>query len=261
MTIKTTAKEYFHNKWWKIYTSDFLLVVLMLTFAIYARYKISTYLSLINSYSTDFEAIQGELINQTATGAYKLQAIMSQVSPIVEKLNFFVFFIVPAIIFLIWVIFITFDYMILRKEKIINILPAMFVITIPFYLVFMSLANKILAIIRVSLFSDWKLYLILCSLILLSYLLHVSYSLLAIKKIKVSIKDWLVASVYRFTKSFPIFFLHSLSYAMMFGSTINIAIKYVTGSIGSAFWSFVVALISLLLIGLTRSLFHSAITK
>ena len=132
MTIKTTAKEYFHNKWWKIYISDFLLVILMLAFAIYARYKISTYLSLINSYSVDFEAIQGELINQTATGAYKLQAIMSQVSPIVEKLNLFVFFIVPAIIFLIWVIFITFDYMILRKEKIINILPAIFVITIPF---------------------------------------------------------------------------------------------------------------------------------
>ena len=258
--FRAIIREYW-NKWWKIYLSDLSWIVLITLFSVYARYKISSYLSLINSYSNDFNIIKDEISNNTAAGAYKLQLLLSEVSPIVDRLNLFVFFIVPAIIFLVWLFFNTINYSIMRGEKFIKIFPAMALITIPFYLVFLSLSNIMLTIIRESFFSNWKFYVILALTLLLCYLLHVSYSFISINNLKRSLVEWLKASLFRLKSALPIFLLYSLSLALLFVSMLNIAIKYVTDNIGSTVWSFILALFSILAIGFTRNWLNRTLTK
>lgn len=231
------------------------------SFLIYSRYKISSYLSLINSYASDFNAVKEEIANNTASGAYKLQLVLAEVSPWVDKLNFFVFFTTPAAIFLIWVVFNSILYSIFRKEKLIHILPAIAIITLPFYLLLIYLFNKLLSIIKVSLFNSWKLYLVSLIILIICYILHLSYSFLTIKDIRGSSVKWLSSVIYRLKSSFPIFILYSLSLAFLFWSVMNIAIKYITGNIGSAAWSFVWALFAILAIGLTKYLLHSSLKK
>lgn len=254
-------KEYFKKEWWKIYLCDLGWISLITVFLIYSRYKISAYLSLINSYAGDFNIIQQEISNNTAAGAYKLQMLLSEVSPLVDKLNTFVFFIVPAVVFLIWILFNSIEYSILRKEKIRYLIPAFMIITLPFYLILIYLANQLLTIIKDSMFGDWKLYLILIIMMIICYLLHLSYSFLTTKDIKGSSVKWISSIIHSAKSSLPIFILYSLSLAFMFGSVLNIAIKYVTGSVGSTFWSFVSALLAILAMGLTKYLLHSSLAK
>jgi len=259
--IKTVIKGYFKKKFWKIYLSDMAWIALITSFLIYTRWKVSSYLALINSYSVDFNAIQAELANETASGVYKLQLLMAEISPIVDRLNLFVFFTVPVIVFLVWVIFITISFAILRRKRIIHLLPAFAIVTVPFYLIFIYLANILLGLINQSLFGDWKLYLIMFVILSLAYLLVSAYSFVSIKGFKESILEWLKAIRKGPDASYLFFLFHAIAFSILFFSMLNIAIKYVTGSIGSTFWSFIVALLSILAFGLARSLFHSSITK
>ena len=254
-------KEYFKKEWWKIYLCDLAWISLITLFLIYSRYKISSYLSLINSYAVDFNAIKDELSNNTIIGAQKLQVVLSQVSPLVDRLNLFVFFIVPAVVFLIWIIFNSIEYAVLRKEKIRHLLPAFIIVTLPFYLVLMYILNKILNIIRENMFGNWKLYLILLTMMIICYLLHLAYSFITAKDIKNSILKWLLAIIYNTKSALPLFLLYSLSLAFMFGSVLNIAIKYVTNNIGSTAWSFVTLFLAILAMGITKYLLNSSLKK
>lgn len=258
--FKKAVRDY-RKDFLKVYFSDLSLVLIIASFLIYARWKISSYLSLINSYVVDFNAVQEELTNQTAGAVYKLQLVLSEVSPLVNRLNLFVFFIVPLIVFIAWCIFMSINYSVLRNEKLIRILPAIAVITIPFYLALLYIANYSLGIIKQSLFGDWKLYLFILLSLAIMYLMFSAYSFVTFKDVKQGLVSWMKNSVSRFPKAFPIMFLHFVSFMALFFSVLNIAIQYVTNNLGSTFWSFIVALLSIILIGLSRSWFYVVVTK
>lgn len=302
----TRIKEYFKKEWWKIYLCDLAWISFITLFLIYSRYKISSYLSLINSYAGDFNIIKDEISNNTIKGAQNLQVLLSQVSPLVDRLNLFVFFIVPAVVFLIWVIFNSIEYAVLRKEKIRHLLPALIIVTLPFYLLLLYLLNQILNLIRENMFGNWKLYLIVLIMIIICYVLHLSYSFVTTKDIKGSSLKWILSVIPSVKSSLPlfvlyplfltltttlgvagnifmilysllflltiiwgivrgvtwdIFMLYSISILLLFGSVLNIAIKYVTNNIGSTAWSFVSALLAILAMGLTKYLLHNSLRK
>lgn len=259
--LKTIIKEYFRNKFWKVYLNDLISITAITIFLIYSRWKISSYLSLINSYSVDFNSIQSELANNSALGMQNLQVVISQVSPIVDRLNTFVFFIVPTIVFLMFIFYIAIDYSLMRKEKLVKLVPAFAVISLPFFFIFLYLANLFLGLLKETNFSDWRLISLVLGFFILSYLLHVGFSFVSISEPKKNGIKWLKSSVYKTYPALPIYALHFSAFVILFGAMLNIAIKYVTGNIGSAAWSFILALVSIMAIGITRRWLHSVLVK
>ncbi len=260
MKLKSIIKEYFKNNFLKIYLIDIVSIAAITIFLIYSRWKISNYLSLVNAYAVEFTTIQSELSNNSMGAAQKLQGVVAQVSPIVDRLNMFVFIIVPAVVFLLFIFYISLDYSIIRKEKLKKIIPAFILASLPFYFAFLYLANLFLGILRESTFTDWRILTISFVFFILSYVLHASFSFLSASELKGSSIKWLKSCIVKAYPAMLVYLLHFFFFTALFGSMLNIAIRYVTGSIGSAFWSLVVALMSIIAIGVTRKLLHSVIS-
>ena len=135
--------------------ADFLFFSTLLWFLVYARNRIFSYLVVIQQFAPKITGISSALAMEDASSVGQLDALLKVVEPIVNEANFFIYFVVPVMIFLLWVLLQGFSWGLLKNDSVkkalhFNFYPKFALFSIPLFVVvfflfrgFLNLAEQV----------------------------------------------------------------------------------------------------------------------
>lgn len=252
----------FKKNFWKFLIIDFAFVFLIFSFTIFSRVKIKQYLALIESYSTEISSLQVGLQQESTEALAQLQAVLAQFGPLVDKVAFFAFFIVPSTIFILWIINQTINFSLINKGKWFSLKHLLYfaLYTLPFFILFIVLGNALLTLFYSHLFAvmlSWQFYLYFILLILTFYLAQVFYSFMFKKHSLFNIRKFLGIAVKDFATLFVYYLPYIGTWFVIFIILISAFLKYGAGD----FTGLILTAIPILFLLLVLSWFRLLFTK
>lgn len=169
-------------RFWKckvlpVFLMDFLFFSFLLWFFVYARNRIFSYLVALQQFAPQISDISSSLDVNNPLGISQLDALLNVVNPIISEAKFFVYLIIPLVVFVVWVFFQGVSWSVLfndsfRKSFSLKFYSSFSLLSVPFFIFLFYFVSRLL-------FSESLtgsiLILYLVGLLLLLYLTITSY--------------------------------------------------------------------------------------
>lgn len=114
----TTAVKNYKKKWWKLLLIDFLFLSLLAGFVSFSRYLIRKWLTEVLNILSMNEAYLTSITEAGQISYDNLLLILNNIGPIVNRLNWFMFFIVPLVTLILWAFSHSLIYSFIQGKKI-----------------------------------------------------------------------------------------------------------------------------------------------
>ncbi|MCX6711944.1 MAG: hypothetical protein NT139_02825 [Candidatus Woesearchaeota archaeon] len=214
-----TFKEY-KKKFLLFLLADGLFFGLLFYFLIFVKNKLKNYLLVLQSYGSELGTIEN-LQQKDIVASMKLDTILRTMESITSNALFFIYILIPIVLFLLWWIFQGINFKLVYENKVKKILDLKYFfrfgfISILFFIVFtfifLGFFNIIYSFFQgesMSLLS-YKFLFYLISSLLLGYYFFVVYSLTNKYKIKDLVKKSFKIALKKFYILFPLFLLLSI---------------------------------------------------
>ncbi|MEM4266954.1 MAG: hypothetical protein QW404_02775, partial [Candidatus Nanoarchaeia archaeon] len=121
-----------------LYLADLVFFSLLLWLLVYARNKIFSYLVVLQQFSPQLADISASISMEDAASVAELEALLNVIQPIVNEAKFFIFFMVPVLLFFLWVLFQGFGWSFLKSSSLkksfdIRFYPKFALLSLPFF--------------------------------------------------------------------------------------------------------------------------------
>ncbi len=135
---KPSFFNFLKKKVFFVYLSDLIFFSLLLWFLVYARNRIFSYLLVLQQFVPKLSDISSSLAIEDASSVGNLDALLKVIEPIVREANIFVYFVVPVLVFFLWVLFQGWGWNFLKegsfaKAMDIKFYPKFALLSLPFF--------------------------------------------------------------------------------------------------------------------------------
>ena len=149
--MKKSFISFLKKKALKVYVVDVVFFSLLLWFLVYARNRIFSYLVVLQQFAPKLTGIGSDLASDNPLSIAQVDALINVLDPIVREAKFFIFFVIPIMVFLLWVFFQGLGWNLMRHDSFkrvldIRLYPSFAVASIPFFAVIVFLLNDFLNI-------------------------------------------------------------------------------------------------------------------
>ncbi|MFH1332332.1 MAG: hypothetical protein ABIH63_03545 [archaeon] len=204
------------KKFVKVYVADLLFFSLLLWFLVYARNRIFSYLVVIQQFTPQLNDIYSSLNMEDPASVAQLDALLKVIEPIVTEANFFIYFVVPVMVFLIWVFFQGLSWGLLKEDSFKKSLYIHFyvkfaLLSIPFFVVLFFLLRGFLELTETV--NLTKSVIIWIVLFIVFYFTLISYLVMKKKKLLFDIFE---VGIKRAKVFFPAFLLFIVLFLIVF---------------------------------------------
>ncbi len=139
----------------KVYIADVIFFSLLLWFLAYARNRIFSYLLVIQQFAPSLADISSGISMDDPSSVAQLDALLQVLNPIISEAKFFIFIVIPVMLFLLWVLLQGFGWNVLRNDSLkraldIRLYPSFALVSLPFFAVLVILLNNLLNFSDVS---------------------------------------------------------------------------------------------------------------
>lgn len=146
--MKKNFFNFLKKKVLKVYLADLVFFSFLLWLTVYARNKLFSYLVVLQQFAPKLADVSSSLNAEDASSVAQLDALLKVIGPIVSEAKIFIFFVVPVLLFFLWVLFQGVGWNFLKQDSFKKVFD------IRFYPKFALLSIPIFAIIF-YLFSDF----------------------------------------------------------------------------------------------------------
>lgn len=143
---KPSFFSFWKRKVFLVFLADAVFFSLLLWFLVFARNKIFSYLVVLQQFAPQISDVSSAIDVGNPASFSQLESLLKVIGPIVREANFFVYFAVPVVVFLIWVLFEGLSWSFLKSDFKaafdIRFFSKFALLTIPFYALLVFLAFK-----------------------------------------------------------------------------------------------------------------------
>ncbi len=211
MSQESFLKQFFDNvksRFILVFIPDLLLSVSFFYFLFYAKNKLYSYLSLIQSYTPQITELKSALENNSVDYS-RLDNLISNMNLLNTKSLFLIYFLVPLVLFIIFVIFEGISFKAPGIKNLKELIDLKYflkfsVLTLPLFFIIYFALRKFLEILNlfilvsfgVQVTNFWQqIFLFLISLFLISYLFVIAYYLVGRNSIVETFKKTFIIGV------------------------------------------------------------------
>ncbi len=252
------AVKLFKKHFWKFFLIDFLFLLVTLAFYVYSRIQIQIFVGALNQYYAQIAELQ-VLVEQGVPDAMtELTAFIEAVTPLLDRISLFMFFVVPAVIFVLWCFFQSMHYNIIETGKWLNWRKMLVFggVTLPIYVVVLLIADRMVEgslMLLAGGISLWLMLLYAVVGILLAYVLQVAYSLYHRAGILELVNRSLIIAFGKFHRVFFIALAYLFVLIFVVASVFEMALKAVVGDYWTTAAVAAVLIGALLILGFMRT--------
>ncbi len=236
-----------------VYIADLVFFSLLLWILVYARNKIFSYLVVLQQFSPQLADISASISIEDAASVAELEALLNVMQPIINEAKFFIFFLVPVLLFFLWVLFQGFTWNFLkggsfRKAFDIKFYPKFAILSLPLFGIIYYLVTDFFNLVEN--FNLTKYIILLVLLFFVFYFTLASYLVLGEAGFW---KGFVRLSIFKSKKFFP-------SYLLMVLILIVLSVFFLTVYISAlslawpSFFSIIALLFLILLFGCSKCL-------
>ena len=260
--------ELFKKKFFYFILIDGLFFISLFLFLNYSRNKIQGYLQSIQQYIPQLNALESLLQESTAVGNLEQSnLLLNNISSVMNKALIFGYFIIPLVIFVLWILFQGLNYKIIFENKTNKILDYKFflkflVITLPFFVIltlaifqFLFLFSDFVPYYGGNLNPNSLLYLVIFGPIILFYLLYIFYSLLNDNGLIKTMKKGFLLSINKIYYLFPLYIGYLIIFILFLVAFLNNFVFYIGNFNAFSFVNIIITILLLILLSYYRILF------
>ncbi|MFH1637168.1 MAG: hypothetical protein ABIB71_01960 [Candidatus Woesearchaeota archaeon] len=256
-SFKDSVKIYRKN-FWKFFLIDLIFLLAGGIFYLYSRIKIEVYMLALTQYYEQMSTLQAALEQGSENAMAQLALFVEGVTPLLDKISLFMFFVVPAVLFVLWCFFQSMHYNLIFNKKIFNWrkLLVFGAVTLPFFVVLMLLADKFIdgaVQLLVGGISLWTMIAYAVIGLLLIYLLQVVYSLYLKVGLVELVNQSLVLAFWKFHKIFFIVLAYMFVFIFVVSSLAEAGISAIGQDYTTMAFALAVLAAALLVLGFLRT--------
>jgi hypothetical protein len=251
--MKKSFISFLRKKTLKVYLADVVFFSLLLWFLVYARNRIFSYLVVLQQFAPKLTGIGSDLASDSPLGIAQVDALINVLDPIISEAKFFIFFVIPLMVFLLWFFFQGLGWNLMRHDSFrrvldIRLYPSFAIASIPFFAVIVFLLNDFLNISES--FDSTRHLITWIILFVVFYFTIVSYQVVNQPRF---FKRLIYLSVRKAWIFFPVFLLMLVFFLLAFVFLFNAYISVLSLAVPS-FLTIVTSLFSILLFSSSKCL-------
>lgn len=223
---KSSFINFFKGKIAKVFIIDIVFFSLLLWFLAYARNRIYSYIIVIQQFAPKISDISSTLNSNNPLSVPQLDALLKVLDPIISEAKFFVFIVIPVMVFLLWVFFQGLGWNFLKQDSFkkaidIRLYPSFAIASIPLFAVLVFAFNDFLNM--VDSFNISKSVIIFVLLFVVLYFTIISYLVLGKTKFFLRLVHLSIKRIWIFFPAFLLmFFLLLVAFVFSFDAYISI---------------------------------------
>ena len=268
MTKLKQSLNLFKKKFYYFILIDGLFFILLFIFLNYSRNKIQGYIQLIQQYIPQLNQIQGLLQESTAVGNLEQTSLLlGNINSVIREALIFGYFVIPLIVFILWVLLQGLNYKLIFENKLNKILDYKFflkfiIISLPFFVIltlivfqFLAIFGDIIPYYGGTFSGNFRAYTLVIVPILLFYFLFVFYSILNECSLWRTLKKGVSIAMKKIHYLFPLYIGYLVIIILFFVAFLNNFVFYIGNFNAFSAVNLLITIILLIILSYYRILF------